>query len=314
MPKFSLIFIVKDSAELISCALYSVELLQYDTNAFEVIVVDDGSDIPIQSSIQKTFGFNISMIYAPRIEGVSSRARARNLGANAAKGQYLIFVDGDHFVAPDFLQQYERYFTESPDRCVVLGKRHHILQQHYDEIINTIKCGSFELELSQEHYSLDERDFILRNINTPFSELLGRWYLFWSCNFCIKKNVFSEIGGFDENFIEWGVEDTEFGYRLLSHGYEFTIIDNYVWHFLQAQPITERKYQGWLHNIQYFYHKYEDFRILEQMTFDTLLFQNAFMPNKKQKDMVELFVEFEQKLRHLESVDFPHRYTRKEHE
>ncbi len=31
--------------------------------------------------------------------------------------------------------------------------------------------------------------------------------------FAVEKDLFHKIGGFDENFIGWGMEDTEFFWR-----------------------------------------------------------------------------------------------------
>ncbi|VUD66048.1 Chondroitin synthase [Thalassocella blandensis] len=308
MLNFSIVLIIKDDEKLISCALRSMETLNYSKELFEVIVVDDGSEVPVQSRIQQGFSFDITMIYAPRIAGVSSRARARNLGAKEAKGRYLVFVDGDHFVYPDFLSRYENAISEYSQYKVFLGKRHHIQYEYYESYFNS---GEFKTkqECDESVQGVDERDHILNRINVSFAELHARWNLFWSCNFCIEKQMFFDLGLFDENFIEWGMEDTELGYRLLTQGYDFPILDNYVAHFVGAQPITPEKYHGWIKNLQYFYHKFNDMRILEQLTFDSLLFKSAFMPSKKQSDYVELFVEFEQKLRYLDSINFSRDYT-----
>jgi GT2 family glycosyltransferase len=42
--------------------------------------------------------------------------------------------------------------------------------------------------------------------------------LLWSCNFAIRRDLFSRLGGFDEAFLEPGGEDLEFGWRLKQNG------------------------------------------------------------------------------------------------
>jgi GT2 family glycosyltransferase len=41
--------------------------------------------------------------------------------------------------------------------------------------------------------------------------------LLWSCNFGIRRDLFMELGGFDEDFSEAGGEDLEFAWRVKEH-------------------------------------------------------------------------------------------------
>jgi GT2 family glycosyltransferase len=41
--------------------------------------------------------------------------------------------------------------------------------------------------------------------------------LLWSCNFGIRRDLFMELGGFDEDFTEAGGEDLEFAWRVKKH-------------------------------------------------------------------------------------------------
>ena len=42
--------------------------------------------------------------------------------------------------------------------------------------------------------------------------------LLWSCNLGIRRNLFLELGGFDDDFAEAGGEDLEFAWRVKEHG------------------------------------------------------------------------------------------------
>ena len=42
--------------------------------------------------------------------------------------------------------------------------------------------------------------------------------LFWSLAFAVRKQRFKAIGGFDEGFVGYGGEDTDFGYRAAAAG------------------------------------------------------------------------------------------------
>jgi GT2 family glycosyltransferase len=52
--------------------------------------------------------------------------------------------------------------------------------------------------------------------NHPFEEVVENetGNLFWTCNLAIRRDLFEELGGFDEDFPEPGGEDLEFAWRI----------------------------------------------------------------------------------------------------
>jgi GT2 family glycosyltransferase len=38
--------------------------------------------------------------------------------------------------------------------------------------------------------------------------------LLWSCNLAVRRDLFEQLGGFDEDFLEAGGEDLEFAWRI----------------------------------------------------------------------------------------------------
>ena len=68
----------------------------------EIIVVDDGSpdDTPIIIDKLAAIDKRIVLIHQQNA-GVSA---ARNAGIKASTGEYLVFVDGDDYIAPDFVE------------------------------------------------------------------------------------------------------------------------------------------------------------------------------------------------------------------
>lgn len=67
---------------------------------FEVIVVDDGSTDAAAEIIQSYTDPRIRLIRQSH-QGVSA---ARNTGLDAARGEYITFLDSDDLYYPDFLQ------------------------------------------------------------------------------------------------------------------------------------------------------------------------------------------------------------------
>jgi GT2 family glycosyltransferase len=53
-------------------------------------------------------------------------------------------------------------------------------------------------------------------VDNPFRQGVEnlRGDVYWSCNLAVRRGLFLELGGFDEDFLEAGGEDMEFGHRL----------------------------------------------------------------------------------------------------
>lgn len=99
MCKVSIIMPVYNKEKYIEKAVQSV--LQQTLQDWELLIIDDGST---DSSLQKCQSFHDERIKVVHVEngGVS---RARNIGLDMAKGEYVTFVDGDDYLAKDYLQE-----------------------------------------------------------------------------------------------------------------------------------------------------------------------------------------------------------------
>lgn len=102
---------------------------------------------------------------------------------------------------------------------------------------------------------LDEREITDRSFMRAFSvrepyshnllkQLEGRheesqliWLACFGSNLSFRRDVIEKIGGYDESFKGWGLEDTEFAYRLYKSGAKF-IVDSTMNRYHQEHPIT----------------------------------------------------------------------------
>ena len=108
MPKISIIVPVYNCEKYISNCINSV--LEQSFKDFELILVDDGSSdrsFEICESFAKKDS-RVRAIHQPN-SGVS---RARNIGLDEAKGEYIGFVDGDDCVDKEM---YERLYKNLAD-------------------------------------------------------------------------------------------------------------------------------------------------------------------------------------------------------
>jgi len=176
-----------NAAEQLRCCLEG--LGRSTTPYVECIVVDDGS-ADETADIARQFGARVLTTGGRR-----GPAIARNLGAKAAQGDILWFLDSDVSPYADTLGRIVRTFEEDPGLDALIGS--------YDD---SPECQDF---LSQ-----------YRNLMHCYVHQHGqrRACTFWSGCGAIRRNVFLEHAGFDESYRRPAIEDIELGYRLCMTG------------------------------------------------------------------------------------------------
>lgn len=192
-----------------------------DKNSFEIIVVDLGKDdmSPMISTIKQRYGIHIKHIRIP-YEGVFWRAKALNCGVLHSEGQYVTLFDCDSFVSSGFLQGVESFFKDYSRTklcyrlyCLPLDvtKRIYVLGLSEESLKSFIeKRNDFSIFL--ERYTSNEVCISHpRDVKKEWNGLV-----MGTSHMTIAKDVFMEIGGFDESFIGWGAEDMDLNRRLFS--------------------------------------------------------------------------------------------------
>jgi glycosyltransferase involved in cell wall biosynthesis len=81
---------------------------------FELIVVDDGSTDATRESLA-AFGPELRLLRLARRRGVSA---ARNLGLQAARGEWLAFLDSDDLWLPEKLERQMGFLDEQPQTLI----------------------------------------------------------------------------------------------------------------------------------------------------------------------------------------------------
>lgn len=104
-PLVSIIVPVYNAEQYLALCLSSI--LRQSYSILEVIVVDDGST-DASSSIVEAFCHIDSRVRLIR-QNHSGQSVARNYGIEQAKGEYLMFVDADDTIDPDFVAQHLAY-------------------------------------------------------------------------------------------------------------------------------------------------------------------------------------------------------------
>ncbi len=175
-----------DPAHLRSCLEH---LARSSVAPFECIVVDDGST---DNTLEIAREFDVQTLST---EGRRGPAYARNLGAKAAKGEIVFFIDADVCVYPNTVERLLDNFEEDPEMDALMGS--------YDD-------------------SPHSQDFLsqYKNLMHCFVHQQSRRSActFWSGCGAIRREVFLQHSGFDESYGRPAIEDIELGYRLARAG------------------------------------------------------------------------------------------------
>jgi glycosyltransferase involved in cell wall biosynthesis len=179
----------------------------------EIIVADDGSSpgtgflveslaqdapMPVYHSWQQDKGFRL--------------ARSRNRAIAKATGEYIILVDGDVVLERHFIEDHLAFCRPG---FFIQGTRVLLNRDLSDQVLQ-----KKTMNLSLCYRGVENRKNCLR------SSLLARLFSFTSrslvgvktCNFSFYREDAVAVNGFNEEFVGWGREDSEFIVRLLNNG------------------------------------------------------------------------------------------------
>jgi glycosyltransferase involved in cell wall biosynthesis len=107
----SAIIPTRDRPDLVRDCLETLVVQEVDAGALEVIVVDDGSSVPLRTVVDEFRDAPITIEYVRQEpQGLNP---ARNHGAALARGEILAYLDDDTFVAPGWaaaeIDSFERW-------------------------------------------------------------------------------------------------------------------------------------------------------------------------------------------------------------
>jgi glycosyltransferase involved in cell wall biosynthesis len=245
--------------------LYSIERQTFDPSKMEVIFIDDASTDQTEKSLKDynpPFHFNYI-----RSKTTLGRSKVRNLGIKASRGTILIFLDAEMITEPDFVENHLQYH-QSKQNVIVTGVMHSqaiytcVFPEFDTKIRNRIsKLTKSSLKQNfKEPYPLINKTDISTNafkslvVKTyPWFQALTKnfgedlegfefpWMAFLTGNVSIRKQFIEQAGLFDEEFINYGYEDWELGYRLYKMDAKF-VIGNDLGTYHQEHPVGESKW------------------------------------------------------------------------
>lgn len=196
-PPFSVVVPAYQGAAVLPLSLSALAASDLPRDRWELIVVDDASEDGTGVVARRWADRVLSLTGRPHGPGY-----ARNRGAEMAAGEWLVFIDADVVVHRDTLSRFLEAIKADPSVDAVFGA--------YDD---APRAQGF---LSQ-----------YRNLLHHYVHITsaGPAETFWAGCGAVRRNAFTEIGGFDEGrYPRPQIEDIELGYRLRDRGRRIVIV------------------------------------------------------------------------------------------
>ncbi len=179
----------------------------------EIVVADDGSR-PDTAELVQAFGASspVPVIHSWQEDQGFRSARSRNKAIAQARGEYIILIDGDIVLEPHFVEDHQSFAQSG---YFVQGSRALLGPELSAQ---ALASGRFRLPMFAR--GVENKKNCLR------STVLARLFSFKSkrlggvktCNFAFWKHDAQQVNGFNEDFVGWGREDSEFAARLINAG------------------------------------------------------------------------------------------------
>lgn len=170
-------------------AINSIE--EYKNNDYEIIIINDGSTDSLTNTILeglKQKGYNVIF------QNNQGLGKTRNNGIKIAKGKYILPLDADNKIRPEFIIKTIKILESNPNISIVYTDR-----QLFGSSTELVKVEEFDLS---------------RIVQSNYIDACAIY----------RKNVWSFVGGYDENMPLQGLEDWDFWLSAAEKNFHFFYI------------------------------------------------------------------------------------------
>lgn len=281
----SVVMATRNKASYLEYTLLTLERQTLSRKFWEVVIVDDASEDETPEVLTKYESRGRLNMVRLRCAASRGRSGARNEALAEARGRIVVFLDDDRLVEPDFLIQHLRNHVTGP--AVVLGESCQNIYTHVvsgfdperlrgvsslrgtravphhggfpNRILGLDEVPSFWRFGSLITSPTDRAGEAFRFFhNQPAAQLADHplpWVHFITANASVPRDQLMAVGGFDEGFRGWGLEDTDLALRLHAHGMPFRYETRArVTHQHHPREVNEEKFHS--RNFRYFFSKH----------------------------------------------------------
>ena len=217
---FSIIIPTYNRPSFLASCLEAVAAQDYPSALVDVVVVDDGSDVPLDAAIAPHRG---RLAVALVRQGHGGPAAARNAGAARGTGEFIVFLDDDCRPDRDWLRALGRRLSAAPATVAGGPMSNGLPDNIYAAASNAL------IEAASTYFNADHSQ--ATNLITG--------------NLALSRADFHRVGGFDDTLMT--AEDRDFCDRCREHGCRLVYAeDAVVWH---DRPLTFRTF--WAQHVEY---------------------------------------------------------------
>lgn len=197
----SVVIPTRNKRPLLARTLAALEAQAGGPEAWEIVVVDDASTDGTAELLASSAARPGSRLRVVRCDANVGRAAARNRGAAAATGRWLLFLDDDILAGPGLLAAHLSRLAAGAG----VGT------------IGRVRTAPEIVDAPHFHY-LDTRGAA----KVAGDTVPARYFV--TQNAAVPREAFWAVKGFDERFSAYGFEDAELGFRLADRGLRFLAV------------------------------------------------------------------------------------------
>jgi glycosyltransferase involved in cell wall biosynthesis len=235
---------------------------------FEIIICDDGSSSATIQAVSDPLFADMDIRYVWQPNQGHRAARSKNNAIRCARGDILVFLDGDIMVDCDFLKRHvdahhsSKLIVCNPRKWIIAPSNGRSISESIPDIFSRSRDDISVLFRKMSEKSID----VDRKHQLDMSKTKDAWL---SCiGFSLSIDRRPEVV-FDETFEGWGCEDRELALRLVKrHGFSVSFRDDINVLHLEAcstgrtpfaiLPKTHSQIVAYMKNVIHFRELYPD--------------------------------------------------------
>jgi glycosyltransferase involved in cell wall biosynthesis len=184
--------------QFIRDAIASVE--KCDQRAYELIIVNDGSTDSYTQQVMNELEAEGYHVINQANQGL---AAARNIGIRAGRGRYVLPLDADNLIRPNYIHAGTEILDKFPEVAVVYGR------------------PAYFGEATDRRFDIGSEFDLRRLLRDNYID---------ACT-VLRKSVFEACGGFDGNMPSQGYEDWDLWLTFAARGHHFYFVDEVLFDY-----------------------------------------------------------------------------------
>ncbi len=218
----SIIIVNFNGRKLLEQCLKSLSKINYEN--YEIILVDNNSTDSSIEFVKKAYPSTIII----KLDKNYGFAEPNNIGAKNAKGNFLVFLNNDTVVCPNFIKEMLKVFFQDSKIAICQS----LLLKPNGDIDSS---GDFIDTIGRAYSSREKVNEVKKILSAKGACMM------------VRKESFWDLGGFDKKIVI-SFEDVDLGWRAWLWGYKVVLAPNSIVYHTGGQTVknlsTEVKFHG----------------------------------------------------------------------